>query len=951
MTGWSNKRVLRKGEADDMVILEEVSEDGILNNLQNRYRNDRIYTFIGPVLISVNPFRSLPLYQDNILQEYRGRYPYELPPHVYAIAEDAYRSMLTNRENQSIIISGESGAGKTEASKVIMQYIAAVSGQDQDKNKHKNKGKKSKDPPPSTSAAPKDGQGVEYVKQQILESNPVLEAFGNAKTLRNNNSSRFGKYMEIQFNLAGDPIGGRITNYLLEKSRVVGRTIGERSFHIFYQLCRGASSSLRQELRIPSSWHQFRYLALSECWDVAAMDDAADFSATCHALRFVGVDDEDQHAVFRLLAAILHLGQVTFAPPSSPNGTAVLASSESQQSLHNAAQLLQVDAELLRTSLVTRTVAAGIGRASSYQTPLSPEQAAYARDALAKGLYGRLFEWLVGRINATMHRSGLATTEQTVIGVLDIYGFEIFDHNGFEQMSINYVNEKLQQIFIELTLKAEQDEYVREGIEWTPVDYFNNKECVNLIDQRPMGIFALLDEECLMSGTDKTFHSKVKEHLGRHGAITQVDEDRQTFTVQHYAGEVTYSVADFIDRNKDTLFPSIVALLQTSASSLISQLFSDSSGPRSKKRPPTAATQFRKQVAALTETLTACRPHYIRCIKPNAAKQPSTFHPDLVRHQVRYLGLLENVRVRRAGYAFRERFDKFVRRYKMICRDTWPSTAGEEEDRDVAQTIVKSIGLDAADGTEAYALGRSKLFIKHPETLFQLEELRDRKLHDLVSMIQSCWRSHAARRRLKELRDKAQGIFGGQKERRRISVNRVFLGDSLNLRTNPRFDVRVLQQRDSQDTRVLFSAVMEKVNRRLRVQRRTVAITDAAVINLHPRKIRVRRRLPLAEVSGLTLSPFTDGMILLHHPPTHDFLYVTDEKTEAVSTLVDQFREVTGRELPVSFSEEMPFQASKRKKRTLKIVRGNQEMKTRYTVKSSGKTVTLTIRPEPSVRF
>ncbi|KAJ2422616.1 class II myosin, partial [Coemansia sp. RSA 2524] len=442
---WSEGTTRKKqAGVSDMTMLSKITNESINDNLKMRFENADIYTYIGNVLISVNPFKDLGIYTPQVLKSYENKNRMELAPHVYAIAEGAFRNMIAYSEDQCVIISGESGAGKTEAAKKIMEYIAAVSGG--------------------------NSSSIKEIKDMVLATNPLLESFGCAKTLRNNNSSRHGKYLEIQFNAGGEPVGAMITNYLLEKNRVVGQIQNERNFHIFYQFTKSASDEYRQNFGI-SGPENFLYTSKAGCLDVPNMDDSREYADTLKAMSVIGISTAEQDQIHRMLAAILWLGNVQFVPHKDDDNMSQITDPDITAFI---AYLLESTPELVSKVLVSRTIETPRGgrRGSVYDVPLNIAQAESARNGLAKAIYDRLFDWIVMRVNQAMQARGEA---RYIIGVLDIYGFEIFDHNSFEQLCINYVNEKLQQIFIELTLKAEQEEYVREKIEWTPIDYFNNK--------------------------------------------------------------------------------------------------------------------------------------------------------------------------------------------------------------------------------------------------------------------------------------------------------------------------------------------------------------------------------------------------------------------------------------------------------------------------------------------
>uniref|UniRef100_A0A8C7G8B8 Myosin IB n=1 Tax=Oncorhynchus kisutch TaxID=8019 RepID=A0A8C7G8B8_ONCKI len=667
------------------------------------------------VVISMNPYRSLPIYTPQKVEEYRNRNFYELSPHIYALADEAYRSLRDQDKDQCILITGESGAGKTEASKLVMSYVAAVCGK---------------------------GQEVNKVKEQLLQSNPVLEAFGNAKTMRNDNSSRFGKYMDIEFDFKGDPLGGVISNYLLEKSRVCKQPRGERNFHIFYQLLSGASDDTLMKLKLDRDFSKYNYLSLDSA-NVNGLDDAASF----RTVRIVGFMEAEVQSVLELVAAVLKLGNIEFKPESRVNGFDESRVKDKNGETIEMCELLGIEQSVLERAFSYRTVEAKMEKMS---TTLNVAQAYYARDALAKNLYSRLFSWLVTRINESI-KVGLLFG--LVMGVLDIYGFEIFEDNSFEQFIINYCNEKLQQIFIELTLREEQEEYIREDIEWTNIEYFNNAVICDLIENNQNGILAMLDEECLRPGTvtDDTFldklnticaeHQHFESRLNKNSKfLTDHSLPHSCFRIQHYAGKVLYRVEGFVDKNNDLLYRDLSQAMYKATHSLMRQLFPEGNPAKvNLKRPPTAGFQFKASVGVLMKNLQTKNPNYIRCIKPNDKKVAHIFTDSLVCHQVRYLGLVENVRVRRAGYAFRQPYESCLERYKMLCKKTWPHWRGPARDG------VEVLLTDCSVPTEEFAYGRSKIFIRNPRTLFTLEERRRACLEDLATLIQKIYRGWKSR--------------------------------------------------------------------------------------------------------------------------------------------------------------------------------------------------------------
>ncbi|XP_039611262.1 unconventional myosin-Ib isoform X7 [Polypterus senegalus] len=707
----------------DMVLLEPLAEESFLENLKKRFDHNEIYTYIGSVVISMNPYRSLPIYSPEKVEEYRNRNFYELSPHIFALADEAYRSLRDQDKDQCILITGESGAGKTEASKLVMSYVAAVCGK---------------------------GAEVNQVKEQLLQSNPVLEAFGNAKTMRNDNSSRFGKYMDIEFDFKGDPLGGVISNYLLEKSRVVKQPRGERNFHIFYQLLSGAPDDMLKKLNLERDFSKYNYLSLDSA-TVNGVDDAANFRTVRNAMQIVGFMDDETQSVLEVVSAVLKLGNIEFKPESRVNGLDESRVKDKNE-LKEICELIGIEQAVLERAFSFRTVEA---KQEKVSTTLNVAQAYYARDALAKNLYSRLFSWLVNRINESIKAQ--TKTRKKVMGVLDIYGFEIFENgdNSFEQFIINYCNEKLQQIFIELTLREEQEEYIREGIEWTHIDYFNNAIICDLIENNTNGILAMLDEECLRPGTvsDETFLEKLNQICAGHEHFeSRMSKNSKflndhtlphnCFRIQHYAGKVLYRVEGFVDKNNDLLYRDLSQAMWKASHSLVKSLFPDGNPTKiNLKRPPTAGFQFKASVATLMKNLLTKNPNYIRCIKPNDKKATHIFTDSLVCHQVRYLGLMENVRVRRAGYAFRQTYEPCLERYKMLCKQTWPHWRGPA--REGVEVLLKDLQIPR----EEYSYGRSKIFIRNPRTLFHLEDQRKQRLQDLATLIQKIYRGWKCRTR------------------------------------------------------------------------------------------------------------------------------------------------------------------------------------------------------------
>lgn len=890
--------------------------------MKKRFEGAEIYTYIGHVLVSVNPFRDLGIYTDQVLESYKGKNRLEMPPHVFAIAEASYYNMKAYKDNQCVIISGESGAGKTEAAKRIMQYIANVSG-----------GGETGD--------------IKEIKDMVLATNPLLESFGNAKTLRNNNSSRFGKYLQIYFNTAGEPVGADITNYLLEKSRVVGQIVNERNFHIFYQFTKGASQQYREMFGIQKP-ETYVYTSRSKCFDVDGIDDLAEYRDTLNAMKIIGLSQAEQDEIFRMLAAVLWIGNIQFQEDQSG-----YAEVTDKSVVEFVAYLMEVTADQLIKAITIRILTPRNGEV--IESPANPAQAYATRDALAKAIYHNLFDWIVERINKSL-KSRQATSN--TIGILDIYGFEIFEKNSFEQLCINYVNEKLQQIFIQLTLKTEQEEYAREKIQWTPIKYFDNKVVCDLIEQvRPPGIFSAMKDATKTAhadpaACDRTFMQSINGMSHAHLTPRQGN-----FIIKHYAGDVSYTVDGITDKNKDQLLKGLLNLFQHSGNQFVHTLFPNQVDQDNRKQPPSAGDRIRTSANALVDTLMKCQPSYIRTIKPNENKSPTEYNSPNVLHQIKYLGLQENVRIRRAGFAYRQSYEKFVDRFFLLSPAT--SYAGEYTWQGSYEDAVKQILKDTSIPKEEWQLGVTKAFIKAPETLFALEHMRDRYWHNMATRIQRMWRAYLAYRaesatriqrfwRKKrtgaeylQLRDQGHRVLQGRKERRRMSLlgSRRFLGDYLgiNAANGPGAQIRNAANIGSNE-RTVFSCrgeILEaKFGRSSKPSPRTIIVTNSKfyiiaqlLVNGHP-QIQVEKSVPLGAIKFIGTSSCRDDWFSLGigSPQEPDPLMNCLLKTE----MFTQMQRVMPGGFNLKIAETIEYAKKPNKMQQVKVLKDSQQKEDYY---------------------
>ncbi|KAG4433392.1 hypothetical protein IFR05_011128 [Cadophora sp. M221] len=714
-------------KADDMAELTHLNEASVVHNLHMRYQADLIYTYSGLFLVAINPYCPLTIYTNEYINMYRGQGREETKPHIYAMADEAFRNLVDEGENQSILVTGESGAGKTENTKKVIQYLAAVAHSD---SPVKNK-----------------AQQYSNLSQQILRANPILEAFGNAQTVRNNNSSRFGKFIRIEFTRAGTIAGAFIDWYLLEKSRVVRLNAHERNYHVFYQLLKGADRKMKQEFMLDGlDVEDFAYTRDGHD-TIAGVSDQEEWSSLIEAFAIMGFADKEQVSILRTIAAVLHLGNITVVKESRAADQARLAS-DARAHADKMCRLLGIPVEPFLQALLHPRVKAGREWVEKVQTP---EQVRFAIDALAKGIYERGFGDLVSRINRQLDRTGMGLDDSRFIGVLDIAGFEIFEENSFEQLCINYTNEKLQQFFNHHMFVLEQEEYAREQIEWKFIDFGHDLQpTIDLIElPNPIGIFSCLDEDCVMpKATDKSFTEKLHSLWDKKTTKYRPSRLGQGFMLTHYAAEVEYSTEGWLEKNKDPLNDNITRLLAASTDKHVSTLFvdcadtdGDPGATRSRVKKGlfrTAAQRHKEQLSSLMAQLHSTHPHFVRCIIPNHKKRPKQLSAPLVLDQLRCNGVLEGIRIARTGFPNRLPFSEFRQRYEVLCRNM---PKGYLDGQTVATIMLEKLNLDKS----LFRVGITKVFFR-AGVLAELEEQRDALIREIVARFQSVARGFTQRR-------------------------------------------------------------------------------------------------------------------------------------------------------------------------------------------------------------
>ncbi|XP_033703390.1 myosin-2 [Tursiops truncatus] len=731
---------------EDMAMMTHLHEPGVLYNLKERYTAWMIYTYSGLFCVTVNPYKWLPVYNPEVVAAYRGKKRQEAPPHIFSISDNAYQFMLTDRENQSILITGESGAGKTVNTKRVIQYFAtiAVTGE-----KRKDEGTSGK------------MQGT--LEDQIISANPLLEAFGNAKTVRNDNSSRFGKFIRIHFGTTGKLASADIETYLLEKSRVTFQLKAERSYHIFYQITSNKKPELIEMLLITTNPFDFPFVSQGEI-SVPSIDDQEELMATDSAIDILGFTNDEKISIYKLTGAVMHYGNLKFKQKqreeqAEPDGTEVADKAAYLQSL-NSADLLK--------ALCNPRVKVGNEYVTKGQTV---EQVYNAVGALARSVYEKMFLWMVTRINQQLDTK---QPRQYFIGVLDIAGFEIFDFNSLEQLCINFTNEKLQQFFNHHMFVLEQEEYKKEGIEWEFIDFgMDLAACIELIE-KPMGIFSILEEECMFpKATDTSFKNKLYEqHLGKSANFQKPKvvkgKAEAHFSLVHYAGIVDYNITGWLDKNKDPLNETVVGLYQKSAMKTLAYLFSgaqsaeaEAGGGGSAKRGgkkkgssfQTVSALFRENLNKLMTNLRSTHPHFVRCIIPNETKTPGAMEHELVLHQLRCNGVLEGIRICRKGFPSRILYADFKQRYKVLNASAIP----EGQFIDSKKASEKLLGSIDIDHTQ-YKFGHTKVFFK-AGLLGLLEEMRDDKLAQLITRTQARCKGFLARVEYQKMVERRESLF------------------------------------------------------------------------------------------------------------------------------------------------------------------------------------------------
>ncbi|XP_025235750.1 myosin-16 [Theropithecus gelada] len=717
-------------QASDMADMTFLNEASVLDNLRQRYTNMRIYTYSGLFCVTVNPYRWLPIYGARVANMYKGKKRTEMPPHLFSISDNAYHDMLMDRENQSMLITGESGAGKTENTKKVIQYFANIGG---------------------TGKQTTDKKGS--LEDQIIQANPVLEAFGNAKTTRNNNSSRFGKFIRIHFGTTGKLAGADIESYLLEKSRVISQQAAERGYHIFYQILSNKKPELVESLLLVPNPKEYHWVSQGVTM-VDNMDDKEELQITDVTFDVLGFSAEEKMAVYKLTGGIMHFGNMKFKQKPREEQAEV----DTTEVADKVAHLMGLNSGELQKGITRPRVKVGN---EFVQKGQNMEQCQNSIGALGKAVYDKMFKWLVARINKTLDTK---MQRQFFIGVLDIAGFEIFEFNSFEQLCINFTNEKLQQFFNHHMFVLEQEEYKREGIEWVFIDFgLDLQACIDLLE-KPMGIFSILEEQCVFpKATDATFKAALYDnHLGKSSNFLKPKGGKGKgpeahFELVHYAGTVGYNITGWLEKNKDPLNETVVGLFQKSTVAILALLFKEeeaAAGSKKQKRGSsfmTVSNFYREQLNKLMTTLHSTAPHFVRCIVPNEFKQSGVVDAHLIMHQLACNGVLEGIRICRKGFPNRLQYPEFKQRYQVLNPNVIPQ--GFVDNKKASELLLAAIDLDANE----YKIGHTKVFFR-AGILAKLEDMRDERLAKIMTMLQCRLRGFLMRVEFKKMLERRMGL-------------------------------------------------------------------------------------------------------------------------------------------------------------------------------------------------
>ncbi|XP_057380148.2 myosin heavy chain, muscle-like isoform X11 [Daphnia carinata] len=820
-------------KAEDMSNLTYLNDASVLWNLKARYVNQLIYTYSGLFCVAINPYKRFPIYTNRVIKMYIGKRRNEVPPHIFCISDGAYMDMLTNHENQSMLITGESGAGKTENTKKVIAYFANVG---------------------ASTKKPKEGEVKKFMKvgnleDQVVQTNPVLEAFGNAKTTRNDNSSRFGKFIRIHFGNSGKLAGADIETYLLEKARVISQQALERSYHIFYQIMSGRLPTLKADCCLVDDIYTYNFVSQGKI-TIPSMDDSEEMANTDDAFEILGMGEQRQD-IWRITAAVMHFGTMKF----KQRGREEQAEPDGTVEGEKVAKMMGVDGPALYMNLLKPKIKVG----NEFVTQgRNVNQVVYSVGAMAKAIFDRLFKWLVKRVNET-----LETGQKRVqfIGVLDIAGFEIFDFNGFEQLCINFTNEKLQQFFNHHMFVLEQEEYKKEGIDWVFMDFgMDLQACIELME-KPMGVLSILEEESMFpKATDKTFADKLNNnHLGKSACFVKPKPPKPGcqeahFAIGHYAGTVPYNITGWLEKNKDPLNDTVVDQFKKGSNKLVQEIFADHPGQSGGKEEAkggkrtkgsgfqTVSALYREQLNNLMSTLRSTAPHFIRCIIPNETKSPGVIDSHLVMHQLTCNGVLEGIRICRKGFPNRMVYPDFKHRYMILAPNEMKA---EPDERKAGKVCLETIKLDP----DWYRIGHTKVFFK-AGVLGQLEEMRDDKLAKIITWLQSVIRGYHTRKQYKQLQDQRVALCVVQRNLRKYLQMRTWAWYRLWQKVKPLLNVTRVEDeiKALEDKAALAQANFEK-EEKLRKE------LEAALAKLNTEKNDLLNRL---QAESGTVADFHD---------------------------------------------------------------------------------------------